>query len=81
MPQALVATGGRITCYGAPVEPGNLLLLGMIGTTPVMGAPGCIRGSATNVVDLVLPRLVAGIDVDAHDVYALAHGGLLEEDA
>ncbi|MEY3988989.1 MAG: hypothetical protein RI985_70 [Chloroflexota bacterium] len=81
MPQALVATGGCITCYGAPVEPGNLLLLGMIGTTPVMGAPGCIRGSATNVVDLVLPRLVAGIDVDAHDVYALAHGGLLEEDA
>lgn len=80
MPQALLATGGRITCYGAPVEPGNLLLLGMIGTTPVMGAPGCIRGSATNVVDLVLPRLVAGMDVDAHDVYALAHGGLLEED-
>ena len=80
MPQALLAAGGRITCYGAPVEPGNLLLLGMIGTLPVMGAPGCIRGSATNVVDLVLPRLVAGIDVNAHDVYALAHGGLLEED-
>lgn len=80
MPQALIAAGGRITCYGAPVEPGNLLLLGMIDTVPVMGAPGCIRGSATNVVDLVLPRLVAGIDVDAHDVYALAHGGLLEED-
>lgn len=80
MPQALIAAGGRITCYGAPVEPGNLLLLGMIGTIPVMGAPGCIRGAAMNVVDLVLPRLVAGIDVTAHDVYALAHGGLLEED-
>jgi molybdopterin biosynthesis enzyme len=80
MPQALLAAGGRITCYGAPVEPGNLLLLGMIDTLPVMGAPGCIRGSAMNVVDLVLPRLVSGIDVNAHDVYVLAHGGLLEED-
>lgn len=79
MPQALVAAGGRVTCYGAPVEPGNLLLLGVLGKTPVMGAPGCIRGSATNVVDLLLPRLVAGIDVNADDVYALAHGGLLEE--
>lgn len=80
MPQALVAAGGRVTCYGAPVEPGNLLLLGLLGMTPVMGAPGCIRGAATNVVDLILPRLVAGIDVTADDVYALAHGGLLEED-
>lgn len=80
MPQALLATGGHITCYGAPVEPGNLLLLGVIDAIPIMGAPGCIRGAATNVVDLVLPRLVAGIDVAARDVYALAHGGLLEED-
>lgn len=80
MPQALIAAGGRITCYGAPVEPGNLLLLGVIGATPVMGAPGCIRSVATNVVDLVLPRLVADIEVGADDVYALAHGGLLEED-
>jgi len=80
MPQALIASGGRITCYGAPVEPGNLLLLGVLGSIPVMGAPGCIRGASTNVVDLILPRLVAGIDVEAHDVYALAHGGLLEEE-
>lgn len=80
MPQALVAAGGHVTCYGAPVEPGNLLLLGMLGMTPVMGAPGCIRGAAMNVVDLILPRLVAGIEVNADDVYALAHGGLLEED-
>ncbi len=81
MPLALKAAGGRVTCYGAPVEPGNLLLLGLLGSTPVMGAPGCIRGAATNVVDLILPRLVAGMDVNAHDVYAMAHGGLLEEDA
>lgn len=80
MPQALVAAGGRITCYGAPVEPGNLLLLGVLDSIPVMGAPGCIRGAAMNVVDLILPRLVAGLDVYAADVYALAHGGLLEED-
>lgn len=81
MPQALVAAGGHITCYGAPVEPGNLLLLGVLDSIPVMGAPGCIRGAATNVVDLLLPRLVAGLDVHAADVYALAHGGLLEEES
>lgn len=79
MPQALLASGGRITCYGAPVEPGNLLLLGTIGSTPVIGAPGCVRSMAPNVIDLLLPRMIAGIPVDANDVYALAHGGLLEE--
>jgi len=77
MPQGLLLAGGDITCYGAPVEPGNLLLLGQLAGIPVIGAPGCIRGHSRNVVDELLPRIVADFLPTAHDVYALANGGLL----
>lgn len=78
VPASIIAAGGMITCYGAPVEPGNLLLLGQIGSTMVLGAPGCIRSHARNVVDLVLPRLFARMPTRAIDVYAFANGGLLD---
>lgn len=77
VPSSIQAAGGVITCYGAPVEPGNLLLMGQIGTTIVLGAPGCIRGMAKNVVDLVLPRIFARVPTSAADIYAFANGGLL----
>jgi molybdenum cofactor cytidylyltransferase len=77
MPQGLLHAGGAITCYGAPVEPGNLLLLGQLAGIPVIGAPGCIRGHSRNVVDELLPRIVADFLPTASDVYALANGGLL----
>ncbi len=77
MPQGLLRAGGTITCYGAPVEPGNLLLLGQLAGIPVIGTPGCIRGHTRNVVDELLPRIVADCLPTARDVYALANGGLL----
>ncbi|NBU64610.1 MAG: molybdopterin-binding protein [Chloroflexia bacterium] len=77
MPQGLRHAGGDIICYGAPVEPGNLLLLGQLAGIPVIGAPGCIRGHARNVVDELLPRIGADFLPSAADVYALANGGLL----
>lgn len=80
-PQAIQIAGGRIEHYGAPVEPGNLLLLAYIERgpvpVPVIGAPGCIRSRDTNIVDLVLPRLLAGEQVRQRDIIALGHGGLL----
>lgn len=78
IPQAVVQAHGTVTCYGAPVEPGNLLLLADMQGVPVLGAPGCVRSQSRNVVDLVLPRLVANDIPSAADVYALGHGGLLD---
>lgn len=76
-PRGIKAAGGEIEVYGAPVEPGNLLMLAYIGQVPILGAPGCIQSRETNVVDLVLPRLLAGERVTRSDVIALADGGLL----
>jgi molybdopterin biosynthesis enzyme len=76
-PQGIRLAGGRIEHYGAPVEPGNLLLLAYLDDLPVLGAPGCVRSRDTNIVDLLLPRLLAGERVARHDIVELGHGGLL----
>jgi molybdenum cofactor cytidylyltransferase len=45
----------------------------------VLGAPGCARSRKTNVIDWVLPRLLAGERLERSDIVALGHGGLLED--
>ncbi|MCW5853316.1 MAG: molybdopterin-binding protein [Anaerolineae bacterium] len=78
-PQGVRQAGGVVEGYGAPAEPGNLLLLAYLGDRPVLGAPGCVRSRHTNVVDLVLPRLLAGERLTRRDLAALGHGALLHE--
>jgi molybdopterin biosynthesis enzyme len=76
-PRGIKQAGGAIELYGAPVEPGNLLLLAYRGNVPIIGAPGCVKSRETNVVDLILPRLMIGERVTRADVAELAEGGLL----
>ncbi|MBI5877208.1 MAG: molybdopterin-binding protein [Chloroflexi bacterium] len=76
-PRGIVLAGGVVEHYGAPVEPGNLLLLAYIGGLPVIGAPGCVRSRDENVVDLILPRLLSGERLARADIVNLADGGLL----
>jgi molybdopterin biosynthesis enzyme len=96
VPRGIQRAGGAIELYGAPVEPGNLLLLaykpGEVsfdsatlrsgrstqGSIPILGAPGCIKSRATNVVDLILPRLLLGERVTRAEIIELAEGGLLQ---
>ena len=79
VPTALQLAGGTVTHFGVPVDPGTLLMLGYIGSTPVMGAPGCIKSRKTNVIDWLLPRLIAGERLTRADIVALGHGGLLDD--
>ncbi len=79
-PQAVERAGGWMACIGAPVDPGNLLMLAYMGNVPVLGVPGCARSPRRNVVDWILPALLAGYLLSAADVARLGHGGLLQED-
>ncbi|HSF17152.1 MAG TPA: molybdopterin-binding protein [Vicinamibacteria bacterium] len=78
-PRAVEKAGGRIETLGAPVDPGNLLMLAYIGDVPVLGAPGCARSRKANVVDWVLPRLLAGDRLGREDIVDFGAGGLLED--
>jgi len=79
VPAALERAGGRVDVIGAPVDPGNLLMLGDLDGIPVLGAPGCARSRKINVIDWVLPRLLVGDRVTRAEIAALGHGGLLED--
>ncbi len=78
-PEAMRRAGGKVTRFGMPVDPGNLLVLGAQGGRPVIGLPGCARSPALNGADWVLSRLVCGIGVDDADIAAMGVGGLLKE--
>ena len=79
IPAAIRLAGGEVVQAGLPVDPGNLLVLGRIGTVPVIGAPGCARSPAENGFDWVLNRILAGLFPTALDLTGLGVGGLLKE--
>ncbi|MCL4877521.1 MAG: molybdopterin-binding protein [Anaerolineae bacterium] len=79
VPSALKLAGGSMAHFGVPVDPGSLLMLGYLNEIPVIGAPGCIKSPKTNVIDWILPRLLAGERLTRADLVAMGHGGLLED--
>ena len=79
IPAALGECGGTIEHFGMPVDPGNLILLGRLDGTPVLGLPGCARSPKENGFDWVLQRLLAGIKVTREDIMRMGAEGLLAE--
>jgi molybdenum cofactor cytidylyltransferase len=75
--RAMDRIGCHMERFLAPVEPGNLLLLSYKDEMPIISAPGCFRSAKPNVVDLVLPPLLARYRVSGWEVACLGHGGLL----
>jgi molybdenum cofactor cytidylyltransferase len=79
IPAGLVEAGGAVTHLGMPVDPGNLLMWGQLGATPVIGIPSCARSPKRNGFDWVLERVAAGIAVLPEDIMDMGVGGLLAE--
>jgi molybdenum cofactor cytidylyltransferase len=77
IPSAIERLGGRVERLGMPVDPGNLILVGDIAGTPVLGLPGCARSPARNGLDWVLERIAAGVPVGQGDIARMGVGGLL----
>jgi molybdopterin biosynthesis enzyme len=75
--RAMVSAGCTIERFLAPVEPGNLLLLGYKDDIPIVSAPGCFRSAKPNVVDLILPAMLARYRISGWEIAGLGHGGLL----
>jgi molybdenum cofactor cytidylyltransferase len=78
-PEAVRQAGGKVDRFGMPVDPGNLLFLGSVGTVPVIGLPGCAKSPALNGADWVMERLICGVSVTAADIAGMGVGGLLKE--
>jgi molybdenum cofactor cytidylyltransferase len=79
IPAAIELAGGAVVHFGMPVDPGNLLLVGTLGETNVIGLPGCARSPKLNGFDFVLQRLLASLPVGHEEIAAMGVGGLLAE--
>jgi hypothetical protein len=75
-PKAIAMSGAKLEKYGAAALPGAMFMLSYLGDVPVMGIPACGMFFKVTVVDLILPRLLAGEKVVRKDIVALGHGGL-----
>lgn len=79
IPQALEAAGGSIERCGIPVDPGNLLMLGQLKGSTVIGIPGCARSPKHNGLDLFMDRLACDLPITQEWINSLAIGGLMDE--
>ena len=78
-PMAVKSLGGNILRFGIPVDPGNLLFLGMLSDKPIIGLPGCAKSPAINGADWVISRVVCGHIPDEREFASMGVGGLLKE--
>ncbi len=79
LPEAIRRVGGEVDRLGIPVDPGNLLLLGHHGDTPLIGIPGCARSPKPSGFDHVLRRALADRPPTGADLSRLGVGGLLKD--
>lgn len=77
--QSLLEYGLKDVVHGIPVLPGTMSLYGTIEhggrEVQVLGVPACALYYKTTFLDLVLPRLLAGLPFTRKDAVALADGG------
>lgn len=78
-PLAIRNSADSVITYGSPVLPGAMFMLAYQGSTCIMGIPACAMFHKTTVLDLILPRILAGELVSKKEIQALGHGGLCLE--
>ena len=69
-------SGAKIISYGAPVMPGAMFLLAILGDIPILGAPAAVIFNQTTIIDVILPRILAGERMSRQDIIDMGHGGL-----
>ena len=76
---AIRRAGAQEIQYGAAVLPGAMFLTAYIGDIPLLGVPACGLHHRTTVLDLVLPRILAGEKIGKKELAFMGHGGLCKD--
>ena len=76
-PTAIRNSGADLICQGMPVQPGNMLTIARHGAAYLVGVPGASLHSPVTSLDVMLPRLIAGIPIMPEDIAGMGEGGLL----
>ncbi len=76
IPQAIKNQNGKIISFGAPTDPGNLLLLGSLKDIKLIGVPGCAKSIQRNGFDVILEKLCYGLKINKKTIAEMSNGGL-----
>ncbi len=74
--QGLADAGVENMRYGTPILPGAMTLLAELGDVDVIGVPACALFFKTTSLDILLPRVLAGLSPSRRELARLGHGGL-----
>jgi formylmethanofuran dehydrogenase subunit E len=77
--QGLLDAGAEDLLYGAPILPGAMTLLARIGSAQVLGVPACALFHKTTSLDLLLPRMLAGVAITRRDLARMGHGAMCQD--
>lgn len=73
---ALQKAGVAEMVYGSPVLPGAMFMVAYMNSIPVLGIPACGMYASRTILDLILPRVLAGEKITRVEIAELGHGGL-----
>ena len=76
---AIQQAGADEMHYKAAALPGAMFLTAYIGDIPLLGVPACGLHHRITVLDLVLPRILAGEHIEKKDLAFLGHGALCKD--
>lgn len=65
--------------YGSAVLPGAMFLVAYLEDVPLLGIPACGLYHRATVLDLVLPRILAGEKIGKSELAFLGYGGLCRD--
>jgi len=68
--------GATIAVYGTPVMPGAMFMVAYLGSVTILGIPACGMFSKVTILDIVLPKVLAGESITRQYIASLGHGGL-----
>ena len=74
--EGIEATGARVISYGAPVFPGAMFLVARLKGKYILGAPACVYFDTHTMLDVLLPRIMAGKAISARRRAQTGLGGL-----
>jgi|GEM_PF-6830 len=74
--QGLLDAGCQNLFYSMPVLPGAMSLVAEAHGARLLGIPACGLFYEITAFDLLLPRILAGVEITREDLAGLGHGGL-----
>ncbi|MCL2828666.1 MAG: molybdopterin-binding protein [Oscillospiraceae bacterium] len=75
-PMAIRQTGADVVVQGAPLQPGNMLMLAYLRDVALIGVPGSAMHHRVTALDVILPRIFAGDRLTGADFVRRGEGGL-----